>query len=102
MTRNHPMSTDHLFQPISMLEHYKRTVDYLKAHRVLLLAGGSGKKQIATIDETIRQMQRIVDYSTIYPPDTPQPGPEPEPQQQPLVPPGSEEFMHDFIEELAK
>jgi hypothetical protein len=99
--RRHPMSTDHLFMPVRLSEHYRRTVDYLQAHRALLVAAGSGKREIVTLDDTIRNMAGIVAMSDVFPPDTPQPRPAPELPPQPLVMPGTEEFMHDFIDGLA-
>lgn len=100
MTR-HPLNTDHLFMPISRREHFRRVEDFLRAHRVLLLAGGAKKRELVTLDESIREMAVIVEESTIHPLDEPAPKPAPVLPEQPLVPPGAEEFMAAFIGELA-
>lgn len=96
------MNNDHLFMPIKRREHYRQVVDFLKAHREHLIASGARKRQLSTLDETIREMQVIVEMSTIYPLDEPPPKPVPVLPPQPLVMPGSEEFMDGFIETLVE
>lgn len=96
------MNNDHLFMPEQRREHFRRVVDFLHALRELLVAGGAKKRELATLDATIREMQLIVEQSTIYPLDNPAPKPAPVLPEVPLVPPGTEEFLNDFIAELAK
>jgi len=96
------MNNDHLFMPIKRREHFRGVVDFLKAHRDHLVSGGAKKRELRTLDETIREMVVILEMSTIYPLDEPAPKPAPVLPPQPLVMPGSEQFMDAFIAELAE
>lgn len=102
MRRKQPIDiSETIFRPTPLIEHYRRTLRYLEAHQAHLVASGASKPELATLAETIKQMSRIIALGEIHPPDTPVPEPEPEREEQPLVMPGTEEFMHAFIDELA-
>lgn len=101
MSRRKPVDiAETLFRPVRRLEHWRRTVEYLRAHRETLIAAGSGKRAIATLDATIAELADIVAQADRFPPDTPTPEPA-APVEQPLCHVGDEEWMHDFIEGLA-
>jgi len=90
-----------ILRPVRRLEIYRRTLDHLRAHRDHLVATGAGKRAVATIDGDIAEFAGIVSLCEIHPLDTPQPEPVEALPEQPLVMPGSESFMHDFIDGLA-
>jgi len=89
-----------LFQPVRRLEHYRRAVGYLRAHRDHLSATRATKRELKTLDDTIREIQTAVDANWIYPLDDPVVTPQPKAPEQPLVPEGTEAFMTAFIADL--
>lgn len=101
MSRRKPVDiAETLFRPVRRLEHWRRTVEYLRAYRETLIAAGSSKGEIATLDATIDELADIVARADRFPPDTPAPEPE-TPVEQPLCHAGDEEWMTPFIAELA-
>lgn len=80
-----------IFRPTPRLEHYRRAAGFMRAHRASLVAAGAGKRELATIDETIREFDWIIKMSDWGQPlDTPEPEPEPPREEQPLCPLGAE------------
>ena len=90
-----------LFQPVRRLEHYRRAAGYLRAHRAHLVATGASKRELKTLDDTVREIDSAIAANAIYPLDTPEPEPPPETTEQPLCHPGDEAWMEPFIAELA-
>jgi hypothetical protein len=88
-----------LLQHVDRLEHYRRAVRYLGAHRGHLVAASAGKGELATLDATIVEIQSAIDANATYPLDTPPPPP-PSTTEQPLVMPGSEKIVLEFLETL--
>ena len=88
-----------LLQHVERLEHYRRCVGYLNAHRATLLAAGAGKGEIAALDATTAEIQSAIDANSYAPLDTPAQVTTPPPEQ-PLLIEGSEEIVLEFLESL--
>lgn len=86
-----------IFNPVQRIEHYRRVVTYLQAHRALLVAGGAGKRELATLDATAKDMADIVALCEIFPPDTPPVEPESPREEQPLLMPGAEAAVAEIF-----
>lgn len=78
------------------LEQMRRVRSYLQSHRRLLAAGGAGKRELKTLDETLKHVDGIIRSNAIFPLDTPDPEPAP-PAAQPLVMPGMEAWTNEFL-----
>lgn len=87
-----------IFQPVRRLEIYRRTLDYLRAHREVLVAAGN-KREIRTIDGDITEFAGIIALCEIHPLDTPQHQPVEALPEQPLCLPGCEGWMNEFLAE---
>jgi hypothetical protein len=84
-----------LLRPTRRLEIHRRTRDYLLAHRLTLR-----KRELAAIDEAIREIEFIIAMGDVHPLDDPEPRREEPQREQPLVPEGAE-WMHDWMAEFA-
>jgi hypothetical protein len=88
-----------LLKRTTRLEHFRRTVRFLNAHRQTLVSAGARRAELRTLDETIAEVAWIVRMNAIEPPDTPELPPA-RVLEQPLVMPGSEQFIDAFFNEL--
>lgn len=87
-----------LLRPTPRLERFRRIVRRLEKYREVLVAGGAGRAELLTFDADLDDMRSILRDADTYPPDTPEQ--EPAGQPVPLCPPGSEQFMAEFFEQL--
>jgi hypothetical protein len=89
-----------LLRKTTGLEHMRRVRSYLQSHRRLLVAGGAGKRELKTLDESILYVDGIIRSNDLYPLDAPDTVTAPR-SERPLCPPGEETWMLPFIAELA-
>jgi len=92
------MIANELLAPVRRLEHFRRALGFLRAHHAHLVATGAGKRELATLAETIEEHARIIALSEIHPPDTPVVEPEPPKEEQPLCPEGAEQTIAQIFE----
>ncbi len=84
------------------LERLRRMARRLEKYRVLLVAEGASRAEIATFDADLDDLRGMIRDADIYPPDTPEPDPAEQGQPWPLVPEGSEAFMAEFLETILR
>jgi hypothetical protein len=91
-----------LFDPVRRLELFRHNEAFLQAYYGIRQTAGARKGELGIILEALREIQLIIQMNHIHPLDDPKPSPAPVLPPQPLVMPGTEQFMHAFIAELAE
>lgn len=99
-SRTHDERMEDLLRCSKRTEVFRRLRGYCEKHLEARIAAGAADREIAHIRQDIQQITDMLNLDGIYPMDTPERGPEPPPIEQPLGPPGSEEWMADFLDGL--